>query len=427
MAPEIGLSIPKVLLPRPGIDLTKWAVIACDQYNQDIAYWEKVKEFAGDGPSTLNNLLPEAWLSRQEELIPQIQKNMWSCLEQHLEECGPGFILVERVVSGGGIRKGLVAALDLEKYGRNGLGSLARATENTLPDKLALRKRIRRGAPIELPHTLTLIDDRENTVIEPLSDKHLETLYDFELMMNGGRIRGRLIKDEETIRGIANKLTRLADPELQANKYGLQGMKPILFADGDGNHAMASAKAIWEESKADLPKDHPLRYTLVEIVNIHDTNVQFKPIHRVVHGKSLPNLLDEMRAYYGGGTSVTYHSTEEDAVDGIRSAESGMHSIRFRSGETHGVIRIKPMHELAVGTLQRFLDFFPERGVDYVHGEANADFLSSQKDSVGFYLPPMPKAELFRTIIVDGVLPKKAFSIGEANDKRFYLEARKLF
>lgn len=426
---DIGLNVPTVLLPKKGVNLQKWAVIACDQYNQDSEYWESVRSTVGESPSALNIVLPEIYLSQQEEIIPQIEKNTWIYQENHLNQCSLGFVLVERTLLDGSVRKGLMAALELKKYGRSESGSLIRATENTLPDKLAVRKRIRRGAAIEIPHTITLIDDTKDIVLGALSPRG-KILYDFDLMKGAGHLRGTLIEDEKTIERIANNLASLADPELQSMKYGLKGIKPVLFADGDGNHGMSAAKELWEESKAELPSNHPSRYTLVEIVNIHSPAVQFKPIHRVVSGNSLTDILNGIQAFYGRSTSISFAASKEEAVNLIRFGQVGMHNIRFLSGETHGVIRINPTHSLAVGTLQEFLDYYVTDGngiVDYVHGEANTDLLCSRDGNVGLYLPSLPKDDFFRTIMLHDILPKKAFSIGEPNDKRFYMEARKLF
>jgi hypothetical protein len=399
-------------------------VIAVDQ--KDPQYYVLARNMIGKSPSSLDLVLPEVDLDQQETLIPKIHKNQYYYLENHLEECDPGFVLVERTLSDGKtVRTGLMAVIKLDKYGRNESGSLIRATENTLPEKLATRKRIRRGAPMEIPHTINLYDDPDDIVLRGVT-RTGKILYDFDLMMGAGHLRGTLINDEKSIESIANNFTILADPELQSRKYGLKGIKPVLSADGDGNHGNTSAKDIREEFKAELPDNHPLHGTLVELINIHNPGVQFKPINRIIAGNSPTDILDGMKAFYGSSTSVILCDSKEDAVNNVHFGQPGMHNIRFKYGEKHGVIRINPTHSLPVGTLQEFLEFYTDGNVNYVHGEANTDLLCSEKGKLGLYLPQFPKDEFFKTIIVHGILPKKAFSIGESDDKRFYLEARKL-
>ena len=281
-----GFQIPRLLLPKPGVDLQKWAVIACDQFTSEPEYWGEVARLVSDTPSTYHITLPEVYLDTPEEeaRVRSIRDTMQDYLARDLFVEYEGLMLVERTVAGK-TRHGLMLALDLEHYDYNkGSTSLIRATEGTILERIPPRVRIRSGAPLELPHILVLIDDPEQTVIEPLvaGRQRLRKLYDFDLMLGSGHLAGYFADDPALQQQVSAALARLADPAGFAHKYGLESKPVLLFAMGDGNHSLATAKAIWERIKGQVGMDHPARYALVEIENIHDTGLEFEPIHRVL-------------------------------------------------------------------------------------------------------------------------------------------------
>lgn len=440
---SICLGVPEIGLPKPGVDLTKWAVVACDQYTSEPEYWQRAAEIVGSAPSTLNLIYPEVYLNEKDPgtRIAGIRRNMKDYWDAGLFREKEGFVYVERQ-TGARTRKGLMVCLDLEHYDfQKGSTSRIRATEGTILERIPPRVRIREGAPLEIPHIMVLIDDPEDTVIGPLNANRgrLEPLYDFELMMDSGRLAGRRVSDPDLERGILRALEALADPGPFAARFGLKPGTPVLlYAMGDGNHSLATAKAIWEKAKAaaaDRPAimASPLRYALVELVNLHDAALRFEPIHRVIFDTAPGRYpLEEMKAFYRGRYSFEPagdFATMKAAVDG---APAGTHRIGIiRAGE-FGVIEVaSPDSNLPVGTLQNFLDAFLKgrgaAGIDYVHGTDVVVKVGSQAGNRGFYLPAMDKNQLFRTVILDGALPRKTFSMGEAWEKRFYMEARRLF
>jgi uncharacterized protein (DUF1015 family) len=439
---DIGLLAPKILLPGEGTDLTKWAVVACDQYTSQPDYWERVRDFVGKSPSTFHIILPEAYLEEcdNEEASRKINANMKEYLDSNtIVEQKQGFLLVDRVIARGTSRKGLVVALDLERYDFSvGSKSLIRATEGTVIDRLPPRIKIRQGAPIESPHIMVLIDDPAKTVIEPLFKKGLKPVYDFDLMEKSGRITGYLVDDEKDLEEVAEALRALANPEAYKKKYQVDESAVLLYAMGDGNHSLATAKEIWESLKKTAPDrgaimSHPARYALVELVNLHDESLTFEPIDRVVFNCGFERMLKAMEAYFtrqGSVFSVRTCAPGEQFTP-IPQRKADMHQISFVTADSCGTIVVeKPMHSLEVGTLQNFLDEYLEAHadvkIDYIHGEKIVKELSSRPDTVGFFLPPISKFDFFRTIIVDGVLPRKTFSMGHADEKRFYLECRKI-
>ncbi|HHW48939.1 MAG TPA: DUF1015 domain-containing protein [Clostridiaceae bacterium] len=446
---KIGMHIPEILLPSKNINLMKWSVVACDQYTSQPEYWKEVEKIVDESPSTLHLIFPEAYLEDGDADL-RIEK-INSTMEQYLKDnilasIGACLIYVERETSRKNLRKGLIAAVDLEKYDYyKGAQSLIRTTEETVLERIPPRVKIRQNAPIELPHVMLLIDDPDKTVIEPLAEKtgNLEKLYDFNLMMNGGHIKGYKISDEETILGILEALENLGDKDKFTEKYDIGPDKGVmLFAVGDGNHSLASAKAHWEKVKAALPYEklisHPARYALVEIVNVHDSGLSFEPIHRVVFNVKAEELLNEAINYFdaASGASVSsfyiYKTKEhmESELINYRKRKD-VHAIPFVSGKNYGIISVaNPVSSLEVGTLQPFLDEFVKKNnnvkIDYIHGDETVTSLGSQDGNIGFYLPPMDKHDLFKTVILDGALPRKTFSMGEAEEKRFYLECRKI-
>lgn len=433
---DIGIQIPQVYLPKPGIDPQKWAVIACDQFTSEPEYWNEVEKIVGDAPSTLRLTFPEVYLEGPggEERIKSIHAAMKKYMDEGILQPHDGFVYVERQTLHGKTRKGLMLCLDLERYDYNkGSSSLIRATEGTIVERLPPRIKIREGAMLEFPHILVLIDDPDKTVIEPLTEakSKFQKLYDFELMLGSGHLAGYAVNAEHEDK-VVEALRGLAKPETFAAKYGVDKSLPVLlFAMGDGNHSLATAKAIWEKIKAEVGMDHPARYALVEIENVHDEALEFEPIHRVLFGLK-KDIFAEMAAFFGANYKYSAVANGEEMIRRVDNADGQNQLIgAVGGGQQFGVIEISnPSTNLAVGTLQAFLDPFVKNGgaekIDYVHGEDVVERLSLQGGNVGFYLAGMHKDELFKTVILDGALPRKTFSMGEAKEKRFYMEARKI-
>lgn len=431
---ELGVQIPTVYLPKKGVDLTKWAVIACDQFTSEPEYWQKVESIVGEAPSTFRLTLPEIYLDAPDEpaLIMSIQEKMRKTLEDKIVEPSDGLILVKRTVNGR-TRTGLMLALDLERYDFNkGSTSLIRATEGTIIERLPPRMKIREGAELEFPHILVLIDDPDHTVIEPVAKEltDADKVYDFDLMFNSGHLAGYKVP-EPLENNIIKALRGLANPEVFSKKYSVQDKPVLLFAMGDGNHSLATAKAIWEKTKQKVGMDHPARYALVEIENVHDDALTFEPIHRVIFGLK-KDLHQNISEFFAGKVKETPSASLEEMV---RLVDDGQHSTQLvgviEPGGKYGVLEfLKPTTNLSVGTLQQFIDsFMKDDGadkLDYVHGADVTARLSSQPGNIGFYLPGMNKSDLFKTVILDGALPRKTFSMGEAHEKRFYMESRRI-
>lgn len=397
----------------------KWASVACDQYTSQREYWEAAYALADGSPSTLELMLPEAYLDREEEMIPRINKNMRNYLDGVLVEHKNTAIYLERTQADGRERRGLVGCVDLEDYDfSRGSETLIRATEGTVLERLPTRVAIRRGAVIEMPHIMILIDDPERTVIDPIANEadKLSVAYDFTLMAGGGHVKGYFV-DEAVFDEVNEALSRLATAEKMKEKYKVDAA-PLLFAMGDGNHSLASAKLLYEEIKAeigeDAAKEHPARFALCEIVNLHDTALDFEPIYRVIFGVDREEFKRELLAY----------------ADGLcGDAESQEIEIVF--GESREKLTVeRPVSQLAVGTVQNFLDEYvklhPEIEVDYIHGEDTVLALAQKENTVGILYGGMTKDQLFKTVICDGALPRKTFSMGHAEDKRFYLECRRI-
>ena len=495
---KLGVHIPEILLPAAGTDLTKWAVIACDQYTSQPEYWEGVRNEVGASPSTLNLIFPEIYLKDEgvDERIARINRTMEQYLEQGiLESRGSGFVLVERSTPHTPSRRGLILALDLECYDyRPGATTLIRATEGTVLERIPPRVKIRENALIELPHIMVLIDDPEKTVIEKLHGNaaagRYRKLYDFELMQGGGHVRGWMVSDEESMGMVAQALeallardssseelsgdgTRPANTTDAADTTGRRSCSGLLFAVGDGNHSLASAKAHWENVKAGLLKsataplkaastavpgsaqvtdtdpvrcadavpEHPARYALVEIVNVHDDGIVFEPIHRVlfnidpatITGKLKDACRGQLRAdfrLYGSKEELEREKAVLDEATKDHS-KARVHMIPFILEGRYGIMSVEnPASNIEVGTLQGILDELlksePSIEIDYIHGDDVVTELGSKPGSMGFYLPAMDKHGLFPAIKHDGVLPRKTFSMGEAEEKRYYLECRRI-
>lgn len=403
-----ALRAARILLPREGIALAQWAVLACDQYTAQPEYWRRVEALAGDAPSALRLILPEAWLDEGEQRIPAIHEAMDRYLAQGVltTAVAEGFVLIERETSAGP-RPGLVAALDLEAYDyAPGSASLIRATEGTVLERVPPRARIRAGAPLELPHVMMLIDDPGQTVIEPLLKRRegLRPLYDFELMLGGGRLRGWAVEGAD-VRGVFD-----AVDALNAKAGGL------LYAVGDGNHSLAAARRCWLDIRDTLSPEarasHPARYALVELVNLTCPALKFEPIHRALFGVDAAALVAEYRSFLRAKGADMGEGDDLIAFDGAGR------TWRFKS-DGHPLER-----------LQRFLDGYlaehPEASIDYIHGADALRALIDRPDALGFMLPAFDKSELFGHIRRFGVLPRKTFSMGEARDKRYYMEARRI-
>lgn len=419
---KIAFSPADILLP-VDCGLTKWAVVACDQYTSQPEYWERVDKYVGEAPSTLRLILPESKLESDnvEEEIAKINQTMEQYLkEERLRSLDNSLLYIERKLDGGKTRYGLIGKLDLEQYDYSkGSGTPVRATEGTVLERIPPRMRVRRNAPIELPHIMVLIDDPDKNIIEPLHEatSKMSMVYKTTLMEKGGQIAGYLLDKEQT-EEVLTKMAALADPDRFAKYYNAEGYPVLTFAMGDGNHSLATAKACWEELKPTLSEaereTHPARYALIELTNLHDDSLEFEAIHRVLFDVDGEKLLNDYMAAYPGA-----HLGEGEG-----------HQVTYILNGKKGVVTVpNPTAQLEVGTLQSFLDtYLKENGgkIDYIHGEDVTEQLASQPNSIGFILPCMDKDQLFPTVIFDGALPRKTFSMGEAHDKRFYLESRKI-
>ena len=393
-------------LPDGKENMEAWAVVACDQYSAQKDVWQKAYDFVGDQPSALRLIIPEAYLDESDVRVPKVQAAMEAYLDSGvLREAVRGMVLVQRDTQSGA-RLGLVLTVDLEAYSfAADSKSEIRPTEGTIVARIPPRQKVRRGAKLELSHVLLLCDDVKRTIIEPVYAKRdqLRKVYDTDLMLNGGHIQGWAVEDEETLGQIARAILQLKDalPE-----------NGILFAVGDGNHSLATAKAHWLEVKERLSEseraDHPARFAMVELNNIYDPALIFEPIHRVIFGASGEEVLALLR---DAGLSPA-----DDTPDVTLVTKDGERP--FRIGH--------PLHRLPVGTVQQLLDRAEGLTLDYVHGDDAVREIVRKENAVGLLLPPMDKGLLFPAVAQNGPLPRKTFSMGEANEKRYYMEARKI-
>ncbi len=432
---ELGFQFPSILLPKSTIDLQKWAVIACDQFTSQPEYWDNVSTFVKDAPSTFHMILPELYLGtdQEKERIISTKSAMKNYMEEGFFDNVQGSLLVKRTI-GGRTRHGLMLALDLNAYNFNkGSTTLIRATEGTIIERLPPRIRIREGASLELPHILVLIDDPRRTVIEPLVARSasLAQAYDFELMLSGGHLSGYKIEDPTTLEQIASALGKLASKDDFSQKYDVAPETPVLlFAIGDGNHSLATAKSIWDKIKGEVPAGHPARYAMIEIENIHDEGLEFEPIHRVLF--AMKEGFDSfLSTFFDNRLEITQCKSEEEMAAIVQRSDAKVHRIGIFSHDGMKIISIaEPDFNLPVGTLQACLDAWLElkgaEKIDYVHGRQVVRDIGSLPGNMGFYLPGMAKNDLFKTVIKDGALPRKTFSMGEANEKRYYMECRKI-
>jgi len=412
-----------ILLPT-GCDFNKWAVVACDQYTSQPEYWQRVERCVGNAPSALHLILPESSLDGPsvETDIMDVTNTMSRYLREGVfQSCSDSLVYVERTLTSGKVRKGLVGMVDLEAYDYEpGSTSLIRATEGTVMARIPPRVAVRKNAPMELPHAILLCDDPHRTVIDPIGAQkdRMEPLYDFDLMEHSGHLRGWLLTSEQ-LGQVASALIALADPAAFRARYRLPQDTPVmLFAVGDGNHSLATAKACYEQQKSRVPQAQwptlPARYALVELGNLHDPSLEFEPIHRLLFGVDPQEVLEALTAAFPGA--------HEGPGEG--------HTLRYLHANGTGSITVpSPNHQLEVGTLQSFLDRWlaQHRGkLDYIHGDEVLQGLAARPGNLGFLLPPMDKSRLFPTVIRDGVLPRKTFSMGQAADKRFYVEGRRI-
>lgn len=403
-----------ILLPQVD-SYEKWAVIACDQFTSDPAYWYRVHRATDGHRSTMHMILPEAELGspKEEQTIQNIKDTMYWYLNDQVFRChSHAYIYVERTLTNGMIRPGLVGAVDLEQYDYfDGSTSLIRATEKTVLERIPPRQKVRRNAPLEFPHVLMLCDDDEKKLIEPIQAiKHtLPMVYDFDLMEQGGHIAGWLLQGK-AVEDFDSRFSAYSATFFQ--KYADLDGAPVLLAVGDGNHSLATAKNCYEEMKANHPEvdfsNHPARYALVELENIHDPSLQFEAVHRVVTKTDCKKLLSDLR----------------------HLSAPGGYPVRWVIGQDRGTLYLdRSLGELAVSVLQNFLDQWLQKNpgsLDYVHGDAEVEDLAEQEGTIGLILPAMEKHQLFRGVVSGGILPRKTFSMGYAREKRYYLEGRKI-
>lgn len=403
-----------ILIPE-NVEMEKWSVIACDQFTSQPEYWERVESYVGEAPSSLKLILPEAKLGEDSAgMIAEIRKTMETYLKQNLfREYQNTFVYVERTLLDGTVRKGIVGAINLEEYdySPHSLSGI-RATEKTVIERIPPRKIIRENAVLELPHILLFSDDEKDIMcgyLETIKEK-LPLLYDFDLMEEGGHISGRLIAGNE-VEKFLEKLESYGD--FIQEKYADSKKVPMMFAVADGNHSLATAKACYEDIKLknqgrDL-LNHPAKYALVEVVNIHDEAQKFEPIHRIVKNVDVNAIL---------GALILDSCAEEG------------YPVKWYSGEKHGTVFLDPAKgQLPIGILQNFLDEYLSVHlgvVDYIHGGNVLKELSKKTNCIGFELPAIDKDKFFKGIIEEGVFPRKTFSTGHAQEKRYYLEARKI-
>ncbi len=419
----------EILLPKEGVDLQKWAALACDQFTSQPEYWKEAEDFVGDAPSMLKLMLPEVYLDKPDTQarIDKIYEDMDKALVDTLLQKIKGFIYVERTMESGAVRQGLVGSVDLEAYSyEKGAVCGIRPSENTVIERIPPRLAVRRKASIESPHILMLIDDNKETVIEPLAAKKdsLKKVYDLDLMLGGGRLRGWAIENTADYEAIEKSLDALLDKAAFCNRYGVgENCPPFCMAVGDGNHSLASAKALWEEIKptlsAEEQKTHPARFCLVELENIQSPAIEVESIHRVIFNAPYEDITAAAKAY-----------AQKKGLDVVEGEAEGQ-TFTIVGGGKRKVITVKnPVHPLAAGSFEDFwADFAPGHAgaeVDYVHGEDSVDELVAKKNATGVLLPDFNKSDLFRGVALGGVLPKKTFSMGHAKEKRYYMECRKI-
>ena len=429
------LKVPEILLPCNKVNMNKWATIACDQYTSNQSYWNQVESEVGENPSTLKITFPEYYLGKIDEInkIQDIHHEMGKYLEENLFVSHRGMILVEREIDHG-TRYGLLTTIDLEDYDYTRTStSWIRATEGTVAERIPPRIKIREGASLEVPHILVLIDDDQKKLIEPLVavKDTLPILYDFDLMMHSGHVRGYSLADPKIENQILSVIAEAQTDASIKQKYGsVNERSRIIFAIGDGNHSLATAKAIWEKHKQEWGMDHPARYAMVEIENLHDSALLFEPIHRVIFNKD-NSVVKQLEHQYGNDIEIVAFADQESLFKDIDATPDGIQSFGIlEDGKAFKATYLNPPSGLCVGSVQQFLDTWKAKGgfeeIDYIHGADDVIHISQSGNNAGFYLPPVQKNGFFQSIIKDGALPRKTFSMGEAHEKRFYIECRRI-
>ena len=409
-----------ILLPK-NIDMTKWSVVACDQYTSEMDYWNEVEKIVGASPSTLRITLPEIFLEDSDvnEILNKINDTMKEYLDEDLfYELKDSMIYLERTQADGRVREGLMGMVDLEDYSyEKGSQTLIRATEKTVIERIPPRLKVRENALLELPHIMILIDDEKKKIIEDLKNEVTDSdvVYDFDLMENGGHIKGYKLNNDSMTK-VEEGLEALCDKEYFEKKYNVKDKGILLFAMGDGNHSLATAKANYENLKKTMTPDeylnHPSRYALVELVNLHSEALEFEPIHRVIFDTDVNKLIEELYKYYD-----------------INEEGNGQYFELVTKDIDKKLYISNPKSNIAVGSIQMFLDEYlkDNKGkLDYIHGDETTKNMGMEENNVAILFEAMPKEELFRTVILDGALPRKTFSMGHSYDKRYYLEARKI-
>lgn len=407
-----------ILLPKAQYR-EKFAVVACDQYTSQPEYWEEVSRLVGESPSALKMIVPEAYLNTGDihARINAVNQEMDKALDSGVfEEIPDSFIYIERQLRDGGVRRGLLGKLDLKYYDYHKYSKTpVRATEATILDRIPPRVAVRENAPLECPHILILIDDETDQIMNTARQAAGEKapLYDFPLMMDSGSVRGWRIARENAA-ALEEALSSLENPQRFSEKHGAKAA-PLIYAAGDGNHSLATAQECYhrlcEKYGEEQMENHPARYALVELVNLHDASLAFEPVHRVVFDVDRVHFLGKL-------------------TEMLQLGESGTQQFTYLRDGTAKTVHIgMPTTNMTVGSLQDFIDDYTcEFGgrCDYIHGEDVVRELSHRSGTIGFLLPAIDKSEFFKTVILDGSLTRKTFSMGNAYDKRFYLECRRI-
>ncbi len=409
-----------ILLPRD-CDMTKWSVVACDQFSSQPEYWDALERETAGIPSTLHLMFPEAYLETRDQFAEAEKIN--AEMERYLSggvfrTVKDSYIYIERTLDSGAVRRGLLGVLDLDAYdySKDSVSPI-RATEGTIESRLPPRVRVRTGAALEMPHIMVFIDDPANSVMGLLDGRKtaMPQLYDFELCAGGGHLRGWQVSGAEA-EALERVMDDLADPEALRARYG--DAAPVIFAMGDGNHSLATAKKCWEAVKGGLSaaerETHPARYSLVELVNIHDEAIGFEPIHKVLFETDPADFLNEAG----------------DALAACAGDADSSHSLRLltAAGEREITIRGLTIGQIIAAAEDACQSFLASHGgkIDYIHNDDTAVAMGRRPDGAAILLPRMEKGELFPSIIRSGPFPKKSFSIGHAQDKRYYLECRRI-
>lgn len=410
----LGVQVPELLLPGADVDLSRWAVIACDQHTSEPEYWEEVEAIVGEAPSTLRLVFPEVYLGETDAdlRVRSIREAMDRYLaEGTLREAGRTMILTRRETPRVADRRGLILALDLDAYDYHADStSLIRATEETIEDRLPPRVRIREAASIELPHILVLIDDPDDALIGGILNQSLDPLYETSLMKGGGVVRGFAVP-EQALEGVAATLEALRDAS--------RSDPPFLFAMGDGNHSLATAKQVWERENRSEAPNLRARYALAELVNIYDPGLIFEPIHRLILGGEVDGFVERVLS------DNRFHCEPLDEPAVRESVQNG-HAFGLISESRSFLVRVKRSEDLPVAVIQEMINASEGFETDYIHGWGTALRLGRKRQSAALLMPPFERSALYPYLETHGVLPRKAFSLGEAEEKRYYLEARRI-